>query len=104
MTADPDTIDVLPEPKLEFGYGQTLEDPRNGLFLFGPIVDPRKPAQIRAGVIGTPKGVSLFREWVHAANRFIPAPSESTLHQFAFPGFEAVFRTPWPTSPVIEIP
>jgi hypothetical protein len=30
-------IDYLPEPLLEFGYGQTGADPREGLFLFGPL-------------------------------------------------------------------
>jgi hypothetical protein len=96
-------IDVLPEPKLEFGFGQRQEDPRNGLFLFGPISDRRKPSGIRAGVIGTPKGVTNFKKWLSDANRFIPAASDKSLHQFAFPGFEATFRTKWPSEPVVEI-
>ncbi len=102
MNAAPETIKVLPEPMLEFGYKQQLEDPRNGLFLFGPIVD-RKPSQIRAGVVGTPKGVSIFRTWLENANRLIPAVSDQSIHQFAFPGFEAAFRTPWPSIPAVEI-
>ena len=96
-------IDVLSEPQLEFGYGQRQEDPRNGLFLFGPVNDRRKPTTIRAGVIGTPKGVTNFKKWLSEVNRFIPAASDRSFHQFAFPGFEATFRTRWPTDPVVEI-
>lgn len=103
MNSSTEVFDVLSEPKLEFGYRQKLEDPRNGLFLFGPLVDNRTPAQIRAGVIGTPRGVALYRRWVEAANKFIPALSENSQHQFPFPGFEAAFRTRWPTSSVAEI-
>ncbi|WP_213290906.1 hypothetical protein [Bradyrhizobium sp. sGM-13] len=100
---EPDRIDIVPEPKLEFGFRQQLEDPRDGLFLFGPIVDHRKPAQIRAGVIGTQQGVSIFREWLRKVSSFIPAPTASASRQFAFPGFEAAFRTPWPINSVAEL-
>jgi hypothetical protein len=103
MIARSESIEVLPEPKLEFGYGQKLEDPRNGLFLFGPLVDNRTPVQIRAGVIGTPKGVAMYRRWVEATAKFIPAASANVQHQFPFPGFEAAFRTRWPLCPVVEI-
>lgn len=64
MTVSSHSIQLLPEPKLEFGHRQSLEDPRNGLFLFGPIVDNRTPAQIRAGVVGTPRGVSMYKKWL----------------------------------------
>ena len=103
MSVVSEVISVLPEPKLEFGFKQQLEDPRNGLFLFGPIADHRKPSQIRAGIVGTPKGVAIFRKWLDAANRLIPAVSDKSIHQFAFPGFEAAFRTPWPSTPTAEI-
>jgi hypothetical protein len=98
-----DSIQLLSEPTLEFGYRQKLEDPRNGLFLFGPIVDARTPSQIRAGVIGTPRGVFLYKKWVEATGKFIPAASALAQHQFPFPGFEAAFRASWPASPVVEI-
>jgi hypothetical protein len=96
-------IKIVDEPKLEFGYKQKLEDPRNGLFLFGPLVDHRKPAQIRAGVVGTQQGVSIFRSWLQRVNSYIPAPKQGVAHQFAFPGFEAAFRTSWPSNPVVEL-
>jgi hypothetical protein len=103
MIEPAETTQILQEPRLEFGYRQRLEDPRNGLFLFGPIVDKRTPAQIRAGVIGTPKGVSMYKKWVEATGKFIPAASTNAHHQFPFPGFEAAFRVRWPVSPVVEI-
>ena len=97
------SVDVIPEPQLEFGYRQKLEDPRNGLFLFGPLLDNRTPSQIRAGVIGTPRGVSMYRRWIEQANRFIPAANAASRHQFPFPGFEAAFKTRWPVSSAVEI-
>jgi hypothetical protein len=45
----------LPEPKLLFGHNQSVEDPRDGLTLFGPL-DEGKTFGIRPAVIGT-KGV-----------------------------------------------
>src|ERR1700680_3818804 len=71
-------VSVLDEPKLEFGFRQQLEDPRNGLFLFGPINDHRKPSQIRAGVVGTQQGVSIFHDWLNETNRFMPQVSEDS--------------------------
>ena len=48
------------EPRLAFRYGQQLEHPKDGLFLFGPLDDRAHPAQLRFGVIGTPSGVARF--------------------------------------------
>ena len=53
----------LPEPKLLFRYGQALEDPRDGLTLFGPL-DEISPYGIRAAVIGTPAGIAKYKTWV----------------------------------------
>jgi hypothetical protein len=103
MIAPSVSMKLLSEPKLEFGYRQRLEDPRNGLFLFGPISDKRTPSQIRAGVIGTPRGVTLYKKWVETTGTFIPASSANSQHQFPFSGFEAAFRARWPALPVVEI-
>lgn len=51
------------EPLLRFAYDQTAEDPRDGLTLFGPL-DTARPYGVRAGVIGTDRGIELFRRWV----------------------------------------
>jgi hypothetical protein len=103
MSVSSHSIQLIPEPKLEFGYRQSLEDPRNGLFLFGPIVDNRTPGEIRAGVIGTPRGVTMYKRWVEATGKFIAAASAEVQHQFPFPGFEVAFRARWPVTPVAEI-
>ncbi len=53
----------LPEPTLLFGHGQSVEDPRDGLSLFGPF-DPAQTFGVRYGVIGTKTGIRRFVEWV----------------------------------------
>lgn len=94
----------LPEPRLLFGSGQAVEDPRDGLSLFGPL-DKGRPYGIRSGVIGTPSGIALFKRWL----QWIQGPVESIKASIArppFPGFEAAFRIPWNTEPLLalEIP
>lgn len=91
------------EPLLEFGYGQSIDDPKHGLFMFGPL-EERRPSSMRIGVVGTPAGIELYKEWVRAITGFIPAARPDALHQLGYPGFEAVFRTTWPVEPVAELP
>ena len=91
----------LSEPLLVFRYDQMMEDPRDGLTLFGPL-DAGKPYGIRAGVIGTPDGIRRFKQWVQR----IQTPTSTETPDIArpiFPGFEAVFRIPWNPRPAIEI-
>jgi hypothetical protein len=94
----------LSEPNLRFGLNQSSSDPREGLFLFGPLADHRKPLSMRIGVIGTLDGIFAYREWVSKIKHHIPAPDPTAAHQFAFPGFESAFGTAWPEKPIIEIP
>lgn len=90
----------LAEPTLLFGHGQAVEDPRDGLTLFGPL-DEGKPYGIRAGVIGTNDGIRRFKAWVERVQR--PVPSENPRGRPPFPGFEAVFQIPWKPDPTIQI-
>ncbi len=53
----------LAEPTLRFGYQQGMEDPHDGLTLFGPY-DGNNVYGIRAGVIGTKEGIRRFTNWV----------------------------------------
>ena len=89
----------LEEPALEFGHGQSLEDPRDGLTLFGPL-DEGKPYGIRAGVVGTPDGVKRFGRWVASLSGPI-LESEGGLVRPDFPGFEAAFGVPWSATPSV---
>ena len=91
----------VPEPNLVFGFDQKLEDPRDGLTLFGPF-EKGSADSIRAGVIGTAKGISFFISWVDSLNH--PIYSEpSSVARPPFPGFEAVFKIRWNSQPLIKV-
>jgi hypothetical protein len=66
----------LPEPSLLFGYEQAVEDPWDGLTLFGPL-DAGKPYGIRAGAIGTPEGLRRFENWVQKIQGLVTEPKAS---------------------------
>lgn len=90
-----DKFHFLGEPLLEFGHGQTAEDPHDGLALFGPA-EPREqmPENI---VIGSSQGISLWESWCSALN----APSaciDPNRHRAwpPFPSFEVAFGAKWP--------
>jgi hypothetical protein len=93
----------IPEPALKFRFGQTVEDPHDGLTLFGPL-DPGKIHGIRAGVIGTPDGIRRYKGWVRAIQTpLYPARAQDALFRPVFPGFRTVFGVPWNEEPEIEI-
>src|SRR6266705_4567685 len=81
----------LPEPELMFGFDQRMEDPRDGLTLFGPL-DKGKPIGIRTGVVGTENGCALFRRWLEAISHPIFSVDELP-HRPDFLGFEETFQT-----------
>lgn len=91
------------EPRLAFHYGQELEHPKDGLFLFGPLDDRAHPTQLRFGVIGTPDCIARFHRWSARIKGSIPSPDPSKAHRFGWPGFEAAFRCKWPDTPVAEL-
>jgi hypothetical protein len=94
----------VPEPRLRFGYGQALEDPRDGLTLFGPF-DRSGIHGIRGGVIGTTEGIVRFEKWVKLIQRPISVAqteAEALFRPF-FPGFETVFGIPWSATPQLQI-
>ncbi len=95
----------FPEPTLLFRHDQSVEDPRDGLSLFGPL-DKGSPYGIRAGVIGTKDGLRRFREWAVKIQGAVIQPDPDELFQLShppYPGFEAAFRIPWNPVPVLEI-
>src|SRR5216684_3938348 len=95
----------LPEPALLFRHDQAIEDPRDGLTLFGPL-DKGSPYGIRAGVIGTASGLKRFREWALKIQRPVIENDPDELFRLShppYPGFEAAFRVPWNPLPMFEI-
>ncbi len=93
----------IAEPRLEFAHDQAVEDPRDGLTLFGPY-DRATGASygIRAGVIGTPSGIIRFKKWV----KHLQTPvgiADAQRFRPPFPGFEAAFQIPWSPQPTLEI-
>lgn len=95
-------LDVLEEPQVQLNYGQAIDDPRLGLFLFGPLPVAANPKSLRIGVIGTSNGLHLYRQFAKAINRPVTAGKVAAWAPF-FPGFSEVFRAEWPTEPVVEV-
>lgn len=91
----------LDEPRLLFQHGQAMEDPRDGLTLFGPL-DEGKPYGIRGGVVGTTMCIAKFRAWVDWLQGPVRLPTPVSARP-PFPGFEAAFRVPWNTTPALVI-
>jgi hypothetical protein len=91
----------LTEPLLLFNYGQAMEDPRDGLTLFGPF-DRGSLFGLRTGVIGTASGVQNFRAWT--ARIQTPVRTKKPIQSRPpFSGFEAVFRIPWGQEPLLVL-
>jgi len=91
------------EPRLEFGYEQELEDPRDGLNLFGPYDRGLGSAYgVRAGVIGTRTGIKRFKNWVSAIQRPVGI-ADAARFRPPFPGFEAAFQVAWNPEPTVQI-
>jgi hypothetical protein len=90
----------VPEPALAFGFGQTAEHPKDGLFLFGPPASNQNPARMDIGVIGTPDGVRCYKTWVKSIGGTIAAPVKGKPeNKMMWPGFQAIFGVPWPAKP-----
>ena len=97
------TIDLvyLKEPRLHFGFNQRVEDPRDGLALFGPL-DRGTSRSLQVGVVGTKQGIDRFIRW----GKLISSPvSDPPLkpNRPIFPGFQAIFDVKWALTPSITI-
>jgi len=90
----------IAEPLLAFGFGQTAEHPKDGLFLYGPPSSNQNPARMDVGVIGTPLGVQRYEQWVERLAGVIPAPDTGKEeNKMMWPGFHSAFGIPWPKKP-----
>ncbi|MFH0828791.1 MAG: hypothetical protein V1907_01265 [Candidatus Kerfeldbacteria bacterium] len=94
------SILVLREPRVLFHHSQALEDPRDGLTLFGPL---EGPFGLRIGVIGTLYGIRLYRAWAERIRGPLANEVGSYLSDPHFPGFESAFRIPWQLEPALTI-
>lgn len=83
---------LIKEPMILFGYDQKMEDPRDGLTLFGPI-ENNLPYGIMNGVVGTKSGLEKFKAFIKSLQKPIHNSNNNT--RPFFPGFETVFRTKW---------
>jgi len=95
-------LSVLPEPLLEFRYGQKVHDPHDGLSLFGPYdADfPSHKRNITYGSIGTKQGIILFNEWSDLMSGPILTDKKMNKKIWPdFPGFDVAFESIWPKKP-----
>ncbi len=100
-------LKLLKEPGLEFRYGQYMEDPHDGLSMFGPygIDAGAHPENITLGLIATTEGAQRFTQWCRVAKGAIypgknRAGKELDPHRWpVFPGFEAAFCSELPREP-----
>jgi len=93
------------EPSLLFRHEQSVEDPRDGLTIFGPL-DKGSPYGIRTGVVGTKVGIRRFCDWAAKIQKPVIEDDPDELFQLShppYPGFEAAFRIPLNPVPVFEI-
>lgn len=90
------------EPKLLFGYGQTAEYVKDGLFLFGPLERLPGDGGMPIGVVGTREGVQRFSQWSTRIRGRISVQTDKP-HKSAWPGFAEVFSTEWPAAPLAEL-
>jgi hypothetical protein len=98
----PITVDVFSEPPIEFRYEQPLEDPHDGLSLFGPYDSdsPSHPRNITYGVIGTEEGIEAFERWTQKINSpLLGKENENKRLWPPFPGFDVAFASKWPEKP-----
>ena len=93
----------IKEPLLQFGNGQRLEHPQDGLFLYGPVDAGGNPEVIHVGVVGTNEGVQLVTRWLTTVIGRIPVQKPDQLHTSPWPGFQAAFGGRLESKPLVTI-
>ena len=82
---------------------QETENPKDGLFLFGPVDDKANPTEMRVGVVGTRTGLTRYATWVSSIQQYIPPKAIDRGHHAGWPGFQAVFGARWPTESLVTL-
>ncbi len=96
-------LDFIEEPLLTFGKGQSIESPKDGLYLFGPLEEDCRLSSLRTGVIGTTEGLEHFRHWSNRIQGFIPPVDSTSPQHRPYPGFKEIFNVEFPKKHVAEI-
>lgn len=78
------------EPLLTFGFDQKMEDPRDGLTLFGPHSRDRHRGQISVGIIGPQEQRAYVRAYLASIMQPV-LNSNGEIARPYFPGLEAAF-------------
>ena len=84
-------IDSFARATARISLRTTVDYPRDGLYLFGPVDAGNEPRQVRYGVIGTPASLRRFKEWSTQVSKFINVPPPGRMskmlepHHVAFP-------------------
>jgi len=62
---------VFQEPLLEFAHAQQVQEPHDGLSIFGPydVGRPGKPKSINWGLVATASGRDKILDWVSRLQR-----------------------------------
>jgi hypothetical protein len=91
---------IFPEPKIEFRYGQSLEDPHQGLSLFGAydVDSSTHPKNINYGLLGTKGGIKKFKEFTKCIAEPVISDSNRNIWP-TYPGFDVAFGCEWPLNP-----
>lgn len=93
----------IPEPELQFAYGQSMAHPKDGLSLYGPMQGPLTGGRLRIGVVATGRGRRLYGKFSERFGKPIaPARPDDPNHTL-FPGFQAIFGVEWPSEPTAFI-
>lgn len=100
--AKPFRLGYLKEPALRFAHKQSVDDPRDGLSLFGPF-DKGLVDNFSVGIIGTPEGIRRCKNWLYKINRPVYHPKSDIAKPF-FPGFEEVFGVSINLNAIPELP
>ncbi len=102
MSFDPRLVEI-PEPDLQFAYGQSMAHPKDGLSFYGPLRGPLTGGRLRIGVVATERGRRLYGKFSERLSKPIsPAKPDDPNHTL-FPGFQAIFGTDWPVEPAAFI-
>lgn len=90
----------IEEPKVLFGFNQKLEDPRDGLTIFGPL-EKLRPYGIISGVISTKEGLSKFKNFLAEIEK--PIYNRDNITRPFFPGFNSIFKMEWSPDKIFHI-